>query len=218
MRGGPKGQLFAALLASSLPIPTPFPFVRPMATNHLRAILSSCGVSNEAVAYLEARGLISAEVFAECVTFSAGSGTTEFTESVIKPFLDGFKDDADTEHKHVGDPMKVSAALRAAWKASHAPPPTSLPGGAPASTPGVVDNNPLGKTKTALLPGEFRERVLKWEALWPTAQPRRFPQELLLGADLILARILHEDLVSKQYSPTGLGEILQLRGLTATGT
>ena len=47
--------------------------------------------------------------------------------------------------------------------------------------------------------------------------PRTFPQEVLLGAEATLAKMLHELLVTRIFNPVPLGEILQSRAFTATG-
>ena len=46
---------------------------------------------------------------------------------------------------------------------------------------------------------------------------RSFPENQLVGADKVLARVHHEHTVSKNYTPIQLGEILTTRSFTATG-
>ena len=46
---------------------------------------------------------------------------------------------------------------------------------------------------------------------------RLFPSEILLGAEAVLARLLHEHTSSKHYTPLKLGEVLQARAYTASG-
>ena len=61
----------------------------------------------------------------------------------------------------------------------------------------------------------WKAKVDAYEQSWT---PRRvFPQQLLVGAEEVLARVLFEFEESRCFTPISLGEILQLRAFTADG-
>ena len=47
--------------------------------------------------------------------------------------------------------------------------------------------------------------------------PRVFPQQLLIGAEAVLARLIYEKTESLHFTPLALGEILKVRAFSATG-
>ena len=88
-------------------------------------------------------------------------------------------------------------------------PPTSTAGGS-----GAVATDKVPKTLPA---GVWSKQVTKYNSEQLRGRDRSFPEELLLGAEVVLARMWHEHHVSKMYTPTLLGEILSKRSFTATG-
>ena len=67
---------------------------------------------------------------------------------------------------------------------------------------------------TTLRPGQWAEQVEKYESSWSR---RSFPLKMLLGAESVLDRFLHEANSSRLFTPVGLGEILKNRAYAASG-
>ena len=107
--------------------------------------------------------------------------------------------------------QKRQADMAAASQAPAAPIIASAVGGV-ASQAAAPD-----KVPKSLPPGVWSQQVIKYNKITLNGRERRFPEQQLLGAESVLARIWYEHQTSKQYSPTGLGDILSRRSFTATG-
>ena len=177
--------------------------------------LLSEGVQEEALAYLRARGLLSERRLA-----AVANSHDAFVELVVTPFIAGFEVSGLT-HKSTQDPALVRALLVIAWQLaqeacraaavpafiSAAPPPSAVPVAPQVLLP--------ARAPTALAPGEWKLQIEQFESRWT---PRRaFPQKLLLGAEAVLARLLHELRTTRLFTPLGLGEILRVRAYTTLG-
>jgi hypothetical protein len=77
-------------------------------------------------------------------------------------------------------------------------------------------SQPESKIPTALEPGVWQMQIRQYEKSY--SPERAFPQQLLIGAEKILARMMHEHQKSKQYTILQLGEILQNRHVNRVGT
>ena len=165
-------------------------------------------------AYLLARGLSDPAILAACATDEA-----DFKANITQPFLDGWTGRDETVHKRVdsdGDALLVSAQLLAAFRRAQAPRPPSRPDTPP---PAPLATVPPAATSarppTSLAPGEWRKQVEAFERAWNP--PRVFPVKVILGAEAVLARLLHELNVTRMFTPLGLGEILKSRAYSANG-
>jgi hypothetical protein len=87
------------------------------------------------------------------------------------------------------------------------------PGGATAATtlgaPGTTTTTK--RIVKELLQGDWQEGTDAWETATATHPRRPFPSNELLGAELVLARVKHEQLITRTYSPLGLTEIINMR-------
>ena len=68
-----------------------------------------------------------------------------------------------------------------------------------------------------LQPGVWNQQISRYNKIQLNGVDRDFPCLQLLGAEQVLARLLHEHTCSKQYTPLKLGEILQARAYTSAG-
>ena len=93
----------------------------------LRAILASAGASDELMAYVEARSILSVEVYAEL-----GEDLKEFDQAMVEPLASPFKlPDGKVFEVTATDMPVVRARLRHAWKKARE---KLAPNAAPAST------------------------------------------------------------------------------------
>ena len=99
-----------------------------------------------------------------------------------------------------------------------APPPVGpLAAVGPAAAPQAPsENSLLHNGKRTLANGAWERQIERYESRW---NPRRtFPQELIFGAETVLARVLYEHEQSKKYEPLLLHEIISSRAFTSAGS
>ena len=82
----------------------------------------------------------------------------------------------------------------------------------PPAQPPTASTTTVPKT---LAPGVWHQQIKKYTSVQLHGVDREFPSTQLLGAESVLARLLHEHTSSKQYTPLKLGEILQARAYTS---
>ena len=70
------------------------------------------------------------------------------------------------------------------------------------------------KPPNTLSPGVWTKQIQAFESYYNP--PRVFPQQMVYGAEEVLARMLWEKDVSMMFTPLGLGEIVAARSYTAT--
>ena len=138
----------------------------------LKAILASAGASDDLVAYayVEARAILSVEVYAEL-----GEDLKEFDQAMVEPLAALFKmPDGKVFEVTATDMPVVRARLRHAWKkareklATNAAPTAAASGSASATT---------STTKAKELPpGVWQAQVRKYEAVTIHGVPRKFPE------------------------------------------
>ena len=138
----------------------------------LKAILASAGASDDLVAYayVEARAILSVEVYAEL-----GEDLKEFDQAMVEPLAAPFKmPDGKVFEVTATDMPVVRARLRHAWKkareklATNAAPTAAASGSASATT---------STTKAKELPpGVWQAQVRKYEAVTIHGVPRKFPE------------------------------------------
>ena len=122
-----------------------------------------------------------------------------------------------------GDQLDVlKASLIATHKSITKKLGSTLPAG-PTTTgttvPSVITlKDPEDKAPKVLPPGIYADLVEAYNKVTINGQRRTFPEKLLLGAEKIIARMWHEHVKSKCYTGVKLGELLQHRHFTATGS
>ena len=91
---------------------------------------------------------------------------------------------------------------------------------APQSPSVITLKDSEDKAPKVLPPGIYADLVEAYNKFKVTinGQRRTFPEKLLLGAEKIIARMWHEHVKSKCYTGVKLGELLQHRHFTATGS
>ena len=173
--------------------------------------LRSVGVDDSTERYLIKRKLTSARILAAC-----GSTEAEFHSLVVAPFLEGWKDGDSVLKPTDDDALLTRAALTIAYReACKAAFPANPPPILPAPFPPPVPQPPNLKPPTTLGPDVWAARIADYENRW--TPPREFPGHLLLGAESVLARLVHEASVTRVYTPLLLHEIVQTRAYHATG-
>ena len=179
----------------------------------LQAFCAENGAPEEVYEYLAARGFTVVKFFAK-----AARDDDDFESSIVDPFVQGCKL-ADVDFQFSGDPAFGRAVLRSLWadaRQAMEPPPQPAPqqpppDGAAAASASQV-SGPM-KPPKELRKGAWTELVRKYETSFVPERP--FPQNQLLGAEVVLAGILLEIDESMQFTPLGLGEILQHRAFTS---
>ena len=83
-------------------------------------------------------------------------------------------------------------------------------------TTGVTTTTAASDDKKKYDPLQWKNRVDTYNNKTINGTPRRFPVNQLLGADEVLIKT-EKELVSKQYTPVGMGDILDKRQFTSTG-
>jgi hypothetical protein len=73
------------------------------------------------------------------------------------------------------------------------------------------------KVPTQLPPGVWTAQVQRYNNIPAGGHDRSFPCNMLVGAEKVLARVHHEHVTSKNYTPLALGEIISQRAYTADG-
>ena len=122
-----------------------------------------------------------------------------------------------------GDQLDVmKASLIATHKSITKKLGSTTPAGPPPTGPTVPSVITLkdseDKTPKALPPEIYADLVEAYNKVTINGQRRTFPEKLLLGAEKIIARMWHEHVKSKCYTGVKLGELLQHRHFTATGS
>ena len=179
----------------------------------LANVIAENFVTQEAADYLEARGLKTCKLI-----YGSALNEEAFDTKVIQPFLQegGFEDAAKKAHKNTGDAVFVGAALMCVYRDARdaaAPPPQALMPLLP-TYPTPVQQRPA-TTPTTLEAGDWKKRVEAFESFWTPR--RKFPNNLLVGADKVLARMVHEFSTTRNFTPVELGEIIHIHHFTATG-
>ena len=180
----------------------------------LSTVTQQAGLSPEAETYLHERGIRTPSTLA-----MMGADVNDFMLKVVDKFRLGWTAPDGTIHKMTGDTDVEMATMIAAWQISkkmHAD-----------ATAGALQGQQLqtqqaqpqtsAKVPTTLPPGIWAQQIRKYNSVTVGSTHRKFPEELLAGADKVLARLYHEKHVSGHYTPIKLGEILATRSMTASG-
>ncbi|CAE7275931.1 yciC, partial [Symbiodinium sp. CCMP2456] len=184
-----------------------------LALPDLDDVASRAGFDTEMIAYLSAKGITNAGLFLHCFT----------DQAKIAPFFEplraGFDLAGNTVKRSDDERLILEAATRVALDelsvrrsqmlAASTPVPAALPG-ASVSSPSSESH----KVPKTLPKNYWSEYVKEFESVILLGRNREFPSHLLLGAEEVLARMVHQHQTSKQYSPVRLGEIISLRHFT----
>ena len=184
-----------------------------MALADLRTIFTDAAMSPEFQEFAIDKGIQSISMFARIALTPQ-----EVRERFVQPIIDkiGMKDDKLKA-------TVIEASALSAWDAANlqrttaaAALPFALPTPIPASAlPASVVSPASTAVPTTLRPGVWKDQVAKNEAQWDP--PRPFPSKLLLGAESVLARMLHESTATRFFTPVSLGEILKARAYSSNG-
>ena len=156
-----------------------------------------------------------AHMFADGDALSAW--VTRFTTAVQ------FGDPQQTVHLGTNDlVLGTTASLTAAWvRCRNAQPPAPAPPHTqPSQTTPGTQTAPAADPKVPkeLPQGVYAELLRQYNTQTINGNNRKFPEEVILGADRAIARMWHEHHKSKHYTAPSLGEILTQRTFTAMGT
>ncbi|CAE7552837.1 Dnmt3b [Symbiodinium sp. CCMP2592] len=182
------------------------------------------GAGGEIKRYLSERGIRSSGALA-----LIAKDQDQFDNLIVGPLLDGWRPDPmqpGIDLSEVEKPI-AKATLRFMWclavehrqkAAAAATAPIASP---PASSAALGTSTPAdasaAKVPKTLPAGEWRTLIERYNGVLLNGQKRIFPERELLGAESVVARVLHEHRVTKQYSPIQLGEILQRRSFQSNG-
>jgi hypothetical protein len=179
----------------------------------LNTLLTEAGMQQEGIDFITALGNTKTSILATIAT-----STDKLTEIITTPFEEG-KDIGGTIHKLTTSPAVWRCVVQVAWENARAHRSKELSDMGPvtpaASVPATSTSSKQHKPPKDLPPGVWSSQIRAWENKY--TPPRTFPQELLIGAEAVLARIWWEHTESKAYTPIKLGEILSLRSFTSSG-
>ena len=157
----------------------------------LAKILDEAGAEDHLRKYLSARKINTVAILAAIAT-----DTKELDKVLMKP-------------------LSELARLRQIWKACD----KAENGAATKTLPAVPVASGSGQSSKVpkdLPAGYWQTQIALYQAVKIHGEARKFPQELLIGAEGILARVLHE-IKSETYTAIGLREIVQSGYFNAAG-
>eukprot|EP00435_Cladocopium_sp_Y103_P013637 s2457_g3.t1 len=188
-------------------------------TMSLTDIARDAAASPHISEYLEQRGLKSAATLALLAKDEEGLDRT-----LIQPLLQGWTkaDGSQLTIPESDKPIARAVLLhmwllaRQQWTASqNAMQPTST---APQTTaPASASTASEDKVPKTLPPGKWGAMVKEYQSKQIDGEDRTFPTHEVLGAEAVLARVVHEVEISKNFTPVLLGEIIAARTFQSTG-
>ena len=205
--------------------------VSPTPDQLWQGVLAEAGAEQELVDFLAAKSIHRVPTFA-LLTKSAAEACTKIAEALITGACIGA-----TDHKWTGDPDVLRAQVAHLWQECNnqwhvtqsqiqtqitaaATAAATATATALAGAPGTATASPASASKKVpkeLPDGIWNQQIGKYNAVQVNGANRKFPEEALVGAEAVLARMWHEHTVTKVYTPTKLGEIVTARSFTATG-
>ncbi|CAE7490307.1 COG8 [Symbiodinium sp. CCMP2592] len=135
----------------------------------LRALLLDAGASEDLIAYVATKGILSTAIFAEM-----GEDVKEFDQAMVQPLSSPFK-------LHDGKVFEVSdaelpvarARLRHAWRKAREKSAPNTASSSPTTTAAAA--TATSKTKE-LPPGYWQQQIHKYESVLIHGVPRKFPE------------------------------------------
>ena len=170
--------------------------------------------------YMHARGIRTAATLALLSKDEEALDTT-----LIQPLLQGWEcpDGSKLEVPQSDHPIAKAViihmwmlAQQHYWAASQAAM-KPLQQATPSQPVAAVTTPSEDKVPKNLPPGRWAKLLAEYQSQQIDNEDRIFPVQELLGAEPILARVLHEHEVSKTYTPIQLGEIITCRTFQANG-
>ena len=129
------------------------------------------------------------------------------------PYSEGIKIE-DTEYKAKQQPSVIEATFRVLWGMCRKFGQDTA--AAPTATHTEGDNK--NKPPKTLPAGVWAAQIKKYNDIKIGDQQRSFPDKMIIGAEVTLARLWFEENKKEKYTPVTLGEIIATRSFTATGT
>ena len=188
---------------------------QPAALPDLNDVAARSGFDKEMVALLKQKGISNSGLFLHFFKDNANIGP--FWE----PLRAGIEINGSTVKKSDDERLILEAATRVALDElvllharlmTPAAPASAPPSGAHAATSASEAPEKVPK----VLPKNYywSEYVKEFESTTLLGRNRVYPAHLLLGAEEVLSRMVHQHQSSKQYTPVRLGEIISLRHFT----
>ena len=148
---------------------------------------------------------------------------SELERVLVQPLLNGWtKDDSTVLSLSENEKPIAKAVFLHMWQvarqywtkqmAASVPSPTVTPAASAASS-----SSGESKVPKTLAPGKWTAMITAYQSQQLGGRDRVFPVNELLGTESVLARVVHELEVSKQFTPIQLGELISLRTFLPTG-
>jgi len=171
------------------------------------------------IEYLELRGI---KTPATLALLSKDESSLE--QTLIQPLMQGWsKPDGGMltipeNEKPIAKAILLHMWLLAkqSWEATHAAmqPKPAAPSTTAASNSATATEDKVPKN---LAPGQWSALLQDYQSQQIGGQDRVFPVQELIGAESVIARVLHEHETSKSYTPVLLGELVTIRTFQANG-
>ena len=173
----------------------------------LLAVFTDNGMPQSMVIWLRLKGFSHVGPFANAITDRSEA------PPLLAPYING-ETIATVEYKSNLSEAGTHAVFVACWEdcTKLRNPPAPVP--VPTPTPTTTDDKPP-KTLSSTI---WSTQINKYNQVQLGGKNREFPTNMITGAETVLARMHHEHHVSKLYTVVKLGEILQHRVYTATGS
>jgi hypothetical protein len=140
----------------------------------------------------------------------------EVVNCLANPFSEGVT--IGTVEFKSTEPADITGALfKAIWKrCSENPPPTAAPIASTANVAAAAETK--NKVPRKLPAGIWQQQIQKYNEILLGGANRSFPDQMIYGAEVTLARLWHEESANECFTPISLGEIIVARAFTSTGT
>ena len=172
--------------------------------------LDEAGCDDMAERYIAEMKIVSTEIFA-----SLAESVAELDSVLMEPLQGEFKFSDGTKFKPEKHELPVlRAKFRRVWRQSC----EALGLGGTPKQSAVPQSVPVSSSRSSkeLPSGYWQAQVAKYESKHIGGEPRIFPQERLLGAEAIVARVVNE-MKSGAFTGIALREIVQHRYFNAAG-
>ena len=187
---------------------------QPAALPDLNDVAARSGFDKEMVAFLKQKGISNSGLFLHFFKDSGNIGP--FWE----PLRAGVEIHGSTVNKSDDERLILEAATKVALDEltlmhTQLMSPTAPASASPSGSQSQASQSEVTEKVPKVLPKNYwSEYVKEFESVTLLGRNRVFPAHLLLGAEEVLSRMVHQHQSSKQYSPVRLGEIISLRHFT----
>ena len=191
-----------------------------VAPKSLRDIAHDAAAGEVICEYMEARGIKTAATLALLSKDEAALETT-----LIEPLLQGWRRADGTVLTVAESDKPIARAVlmhmwmlsqQDYWNTSQAAM-KALPTQQTSSSTAPSSSSSDDKVPKSLAPGKWAKMLHEYQTQQIDHEDRVFPVQEVLGAEAVLARVIHEHEVSKTYTPVQLGEIITVRTFQANG-